>query len=69
MCFSCIGECSNQDVRLVNGPDEGQGRVEVCLFERWGTICDHSWSTQHAEVVCRQLGLPQIGNNKQVIPL
>lgn len=58
-----IGECVDGSIRLADGSDEYEGRIEVCLFERWGTVCDHSWSTPHAEVVCRQLGLPTNGKN------
>ena len=48
-------------MRLADGFDDFEGRVEVCYFGRWGTVCDHSWSTAHAEVICRQLGLPTLG--------
>ena len=47
------------DVRLVrrDGGSGNEGRVEVCIDEEWGTVCDHNWGAADAEVVCRQLGL------------
>ena len=43
-------------MRLVGGASALDGRVEMCWNETWGTVCDQSWSSSDAKVVCGQLG-------------
>lgn len=48
--------CITGSVRLVGGGSPMEGRVEVCLDNQWGTVCDDSYDKNNAAVVCRQLG-------------
>lgn len=44
-------------IRLVGGRSTYEGRVEVKVGSKWGTVCSTGWTTREAMVACRQLGL------------
>ena len=52
----CILDCTSGDITLVGGETEREGRVEMCVFNKWGTFCGKYWTSQDTAVVCRQLG-------------
>jgi hypothetical protein len=46
----------------VGSANSNEGRVEICLSDEWGTVCNQMWDAADASVVCRELGLVSAGN-------
>ena len=54
--------CTTGQLRLAGGNIPNEGRVEICMNNVWGTVCDDLWGSTDATVVCRQLGYSTEGD-------
>ena len=48
--------CDSGSIRLVDGTNQYNGRIEVCINSMWGSVCDTMWDATDASVACKQLG-------------
>ena len=54
-------DCEEGDVRLQDGTDPSNGRVEVCHDGIWSSLCSDRWNLSDARVLCKQLGFESEG--------
>ncbi|XP_052259365.1 sushi, von Willebrand factor type A, EGF and pentraxin domain-containing protein 1-like [Dreissena polymorpha] len=61
--WTTIEECQEysyplniQEIRLVDGNSTFDGRVEIKVFNTWGTICDDAFGMEDANVICKMIG-------------
>ena len=50
-------------LRLADGQHPWEGRVEVFVQGKWGTVDGRYWDSQDGDVVCRQLGYSDNGKS------
>ena len=58
--------CATGSVQLVGGSSAREGRLEVCLKDQWGTVCDDSLDKNTAAVICQQLGFSDYGKKNKI---
>ena len=56
-----VANCTNGEVRLVDGPSTNKGRLEVCHNQAWTTVCNNGFGTEESRVICGQLGFQRYG--------
>jgi hypothetical protein len=64
------GSCTTGEVRLVDVEGiitENEGRVEICLNNAWGTVCNYLFDNLEADVVCRQLGIAEGAHKNSMV--
>ena len=48
-------------MRLRDGTDPSNGRVEVCHHGIWVSVCNNQWNVGYARALCNQLGFESKG--------
>ncbi len=54
-------DCEDWSIRLQDGANVREGRVEICFNRAWGTICSDGFTEVDAGVVCTEMGYEREG--------
>ena len=57
-----FADCIEGEIQLASGRNYTEGRLEICLNNEWGSVCDEMWDITATHVICRQLGLAFTGS-------
>ena len=61
----CAEVCDTEgDIRLVNGSNKFEGRVEYCNDSEWKSVCNNGFFNEEIIVACRQIGFSGEFNRK-----
>ncbi|CAC5370694.1 DMBT1 [Mytilus coruscus] len=55
-CNNTVGIFCRTQLRLMNGVNPSEGRLEVYHHNEWGTVCRQNFDESDARVVCRMFG-------------
>ena len=58
-----MDNCTNNEIRLSGGPNEMEGRLEICHNRVWFSICGawNFFTDMDRMVACKSLGFSEFG--------
>lgn len=51
--------CTSGEIRLSGELTAESGRLEMCINNAWGSVCNNNWDVRDVRVACRELGFQQ----------
>ena len=65
------GNCADGDMRLIKDGEVSlfEGRVEVCLNNAWGTVCNNFFDQLEVKILCDYFNFPEDGGEIGIIIL